>query len=102
MIGVVNGKDSSIKYLYEKQGITVAGKLVQHRKQKRPNHALFISYAPYDNPDITMTVVVPWLHFSNAAEISRDIYKYYFGKASKAEKKATTALLPTGSDGSND
>ena len=38
----------------------------------------------------------------NAAEIARDIYKYYFGKASKAEKKATTALLPTGSDGSND
>ena len=39
---------------------------------------------------------------ANAAEIARDIYKYYFGKASKAEKKATTALLPTGSDGSND
>ena len=39
---------------------------------------------------------------ANAAEIARDIYKYYFGKASKAEKKATTALLPSGSDGSND
>ena len=57
----------------------------------------------YDNPDITMTVVVPNGYTSaNAAEIARDIYKYYFGKASKAEKKATTALLPTGSDGSND
>ena len=39
---------------------------------------------------------------ANAAEIARDIYKYYFGKTSKAEKKATTALLPSGSDGSND
>ncbi|MFR3343668.1 MAG: penicillin-binding transpeptidase domain-containing protein [Anaerobutyricum sp.] len=26
MIGVVNGKDSSIKYLYKKQGMKVAGK----------------------------------------------------------------------------
>ena len=50
-----------------------------------------------------MTVVVPNGYTSaNAAEIARDIYKYYFGKASKAEKKATTALLPSGSDGSND
>ena len=104
MIGVVNGKDSSIKYLYEKQGMKVAGKTgTAQENKKRPNHALFISYAPYDNPDITMTVVVPNGYTSaNAAEIARDIYKYYFGKASKAEKKATTALLPTGSDGSND
>ena len=104
MIGVVNGKDSSIKYLYKKQGMKVAGKTgTAQENKKRPNHALFISYAPYDNPDITMTVVVPNGYTSaNAAEIARDIYKYYFGKASKAEKKATTALLPTGSDGSND
>ncbi len=38
--------------------------------------------------DITMTVVVPNGYTSaNAAEIARDIYKYYFGKASKAEKR---------------
>ena len=95
MIGVVNGKDSSIKYLYKKQGMKVAGKTgTAQENKKRPNHALFISYAPYDNPDITMTVVVPNGYTSaNAAEIARDIYKYYFGKAGKAEKKATTALL---------
>lgn len=104
MIGVVNGKDSSIKYLYKKQGMKVAGKTgTAQENKKRPNHALFISYAPYDNPDITMTVVVPNGYTSaNAAEIARDIYKYYFGKTSKAEKKATTALLPSGSDESND
>lgn len=104
MIGVVNGKNSSIKYLYEKQGMKVAGKTgTAQENKKRPNHALFISYAPYDDPDITMTVVVPNGYTSaNAAEIARDIYKYYFKKASKAEKKATGALLPSGSDGSND
>lgn len=40
-----------------------------------------------------MTVVVPNGYTSaNAAEIARDIYKYYFGKASKAEKKADYSI----------
>ena len=55
----------------------IAGKTgTAQENKKRPNHALFISYAPYDNPDITMTVVVPNGYTSaNAAEIARDIYK---------------------------
>ena len=104
MRDVVNGKDSSIRFLYDKQGLKVAGKTgTAQENTKRPNHALFISYAPYDDPDITMTVVVPNGYTStNAAEIARDIYKYYFNKASKEEKKATTALMPSGNDSSND
>ena len=44
MIGVVNGKDSSIKYLYEKQGMKVTGKLGRHRKIKsvRTMHYLYL------------------------------------------------------------
>ena len=50
-----------------------------------------------------MTVVMPNGYTSvNAAAVARDIYKYYFNKASKEEKKATTALMPTGGDSSND
>ena len=103
MKDVVNGKDSSIKYLYKKLGLKVAGKTgTAQENKKRPNHALFISYAPYDDPDITMTVVVPNGYTSaNAAEIARDIYLYYFGKTSEADKNKD-ALLPTGSDSSND
>lgn len=104
MKDVVNGKDSSIRFLYEKQDLKVAGKTgTAQENTERPNHALFISYAPYDDPDITMTVVVPNGYTStNAAEIARDIYKYYFNKTSKEEEKATTALMPSGSDSSND
>ena len=65
--------------------------------------AMFISYAPYDDPEITMTVVVPNGYTStNAAEIARDIYKYYFNKTSEEEGKATTALMPSGGDSNND
>lgn len=104
MIAVVNGKNSSIKFLYNNQGLKVAGKTgTAQENKKRPNHALFISYAPYDDPDITMTVVVRNGYTStNAAEIARDIYKYYFGKTGKDEKNAKTALLPSGNDSSND
>ena len=104
MRDVVYGKHSSINFLYKNLGLKVAGKTGTAQENKnRPNHALFISYAPYDDPDITMTVVVPnGYTSSNAAEIARDIYKYYFGKADDAEKKGKKALLPTGSDGSHD
>ena len=104
MRDVVYGKHSSINFLYKNQGIKVAGKTGTAQENKnRPNHALFISYAPYDDPEITMTVVVPnGYTSSNAAEIARDIYKYYFGKATEEEKKGRKALLPTGSDGSHD
>ncbi len=104
MQDVVYGKHSTIKSLYEKQGLKVAGKTGTAQENKnRPNHALFISYAPFDNPDITMTVVVPNGYTStNAAEIARDIYRYYFGKTDKEEREATKALIPSGSDGSND
>ena len=104
MQDVVYGKHSTIKSLYEKQGLKVAGKTGTAQENKnRPNHALFISYAPFDNPDITMTVVVPNGYTStNAAEIARDIYRYYFGKTDKEEREATKALMPSGSDGSND
>ncbi|HIZ39576.1 MAG TPA: peptidase, partial [Candidatus Anaerobutyricum stercoris] len=60
MRDVVNGRDSTIRFLYEKQDLKVAGKTgTAQENTERPNHALFISYAPYDDPEITMTVVVP-------------------------------------------
>ncbi len=101
---VVYGKNSTIKSLYEKQGLKVAGKTGTAQENKnRPNHALFVSYAPFDTPEITMTVVVPNGYTStNAAEIARDIYRFYFGKTDQAERDATKALIPSGSDGSND
>lgn len=104
MRNVVNGKDSSIKFLYEKQGLKVAGKTgTAQENKKRPNHGLFISYAPYDKPEITMTVVVPNGYTStNAAEIARDIYKYYFNKTSKKEETSKKALIPSGRDSNND
>ncbi|WP_099468140.1 penicillin-binding transpeptidase domain-containing protein [Konateibacter massiliensis] len=52
----------------------------------KPNHALFVSYAPYDNPEIAITVqIANGYASSNAAEVGRDVVKYYFNLADESE-----------------
>ena len=77
---VVNGPDSSISYLFKDLDFTVAGKTGTAQESKsHPNHALFVSFAPYENPEISITVTIPHGYTStNAAATAKDIYKYYF------------------------
>jgi penicillin-binding protein 2 len=84
---VVNGKDSSISYLFKNLSFQVAGKTGTAQESKsHPNHALFVSFAPYENPEIAVTVVIPNGYTSaNAAAAARDIYKYYFKDTSSSE-----------------
>lgn len=90
---VVNGPDSSISYLFDGLNFQVAGKTGTAQESKSsPNHALFISFAPYEDPEIAVTVVIPNGHTStNAAATARDIYKYYF-KDTSAEKDVDTNI----------
>jgi penicillin-binding protein 2 len=83
---VVNGKDSSISYLFKNLSFQVAGKTGTAQESKsHPNHALFVSFAPYENPEIAVTVVIPNGYTSaNAAAAARDIYKYYFKDTSSS------------------
>lgn len=77
---VVNGPKSSIRNLYKDMDLTVAGKTgTAQQVTTRPSHALFVSYAPYDNPEISVTSVIPFGYASyNAAELSSNVYKYYY------------------------
>ena len=46
----------------------------------RPNHATFISFAPYSDPEIALGVTIPHGYTSgNAAELGGYIYDYYYG-----------------------
>ena len=81
------------------KNVKIAGKTGTAQEDKtRPNHALFISYGPYKNPEIAVTVVLPFAYTSsNACNVAKDVYAYYFGtdkeKASlgKNVKKAGSA-----------
>ena len=51
-----------------------------------------LSYGPYDNPEISITVVIPNGHNSgNAAKLAKDIYEYYFNIADEDELLSGTA-----------
>ena len=73
---VVEGK----KY-YANLDVSVAGKTgTAQENRNRANHALFISYAPYEDPEISVTVRVANGYTSDySAQIARDVYEYYYG-----------------------
>ena len=70
--------------------VNAAGKTgTAQESRNRPNHALFISYAPYEDPEISVTVRVANGYTSDyAAQIAKDVYEYYYGL--KDEKEIIT------------
>ncbi len=60
--------------------IATAGKTGTAQTSKsRTNHALFIGFAPYDDPEITVATRIAYGYTSaNAAQLSRDVLSYYF------------------------
>lgn len=81
---------------YSSLGVNVAGKTgTAEESRKRANHALFVSYAPYENPEITVTTRIANGYTSNyAANLTRDIYQYYFGLQQEDELLSGTANVP--------
>ncbi|MEY8352163.1 penicillin-binding transpeptidase domain-containing protein [Lachnospiraceae bacterium 54-53] len=75
---ITNG---STKKLFSDLEVEIAGKTgTAQEARNKPNHAFFISYAPYDNPEICVTVSIPYGYSSsNAANIAKNVYKYYYG-----------------------
>ena len=69
--------DGSINKLFKGLSVNVAGKTGTAQESKsKPNHALFVSYAPYENPEISVTAVIAnGYTSSNAAELASDVYK---------------------------
>lgn len=60
--------------------VDVAGKTgTAEEVTTRPSHSLFVSYAPFDKPEISVTTVIPFGYSSgNAEELAGFIYAYYF------------------------
>lgn len=78
--------------------VNVAGKTgTAEQISSRPNHALFICYAPYETPEIAIATRVPFGYSSDyAAQITRDIIKYHYGLAEEDELITGTADSPEG------
>ncbi|MBS6395535.1 MAG: hypothetical protein KH452_00075 [Clostridiales bacterium] len=81
--------------------LSIAGKTGTAQQSRRhPNHALFVGYAPYENPQISIAIRIANGYTSaNAAAMVSDIFKYYFDLTDKEElltgtaSEATTAVI---------
>ena len=60
--------------------IDVAGKTgTAQQSPNRPNHALFVGYAPYSDPEISIATRIAFGYTShNAAEYAKNVFSYYF------------------------
>lgn len=79
-------------------GIITAGKTgTAEQSVNHPNHALFIGYAPYENPEIALAVRIANGYTSaNTASIAADVYKYYFELVEKDEVLSGEASAASG------
>lgn len=76
--------------------VHVAGKTgTAEQSKSRPSHALFICYAPYETPEIAIATRIPFGYSSDyAAQLTRDVIKYYYGLAEEDELINGTADTP--------
>ncbi len=85
------------KVYFKELGVQVAGKTgTAEQSTSRPNHALFVGYAPYnDTPEIAVTTRILFGYSSDyAAQTTRDIISYYYGLEPKEELVTGVANTP--------
>ncbi len=100
MYMVVN--NGSLKSVFKDVPVKVAGKTgTAQISANEPNHALFVSFAPFESPEISVTVVIPnAFTSSNAATLASTIYRYYYDKDSRKKLLKNTATAPVSNSGS--
>ena len=88
---------SSLKVLSD-LGLNVAGKTGTAQQSKsHPNHALFVGFAPYEQPEIAVAVRIANGYTSaNCAEAASDVFKYYFKLTDEEEILSGTASGSSG------
>ena len=74
----------SARRLFTDLEVNIAGKTgTAQESRNRANHAFFISFGPYENPQIAVTINIPYGYTStNAASVSKDVYRLCFGYTS--------------------
>lgn len=86
------------KAYYNDLSVKVAGKTGTAEENKnRGNHALFVGYAPYEEPEIAIATRIAYGYTSTyAARMTKEVIKYYYGLAEEDEVITGTASQITG------
>lgn len=82
---------------FKNLNVSLAGKTgTAEERKSRGNHALFVGFAPFENPEIAFSVKIAFGYTSaNAAEIASDVLKYYYKLADPQEIINGTASATT-------
>ena len=66
-------------------------------------HAVFISFAPYENPEISVTVrIMNGYDSNNAGQVAKDVYAYYYGITDENELLNGQAVAPINNGAAGD
>lgn len=86
MRGVVEAKS-----YFSEVSVNVAGKTgTAEEKKGRANHALFVCFAPYENPEIAIATRIAFGYTSDyAAQTTKEVVKYYYGGVEEKEEILT-------------
>ncbi len=74
--------EGTVKKYFTDTKVKIAGKSgTAQENKKRNSHALFVAYAPYKNPKIAVSSVIPFGNSSHdAAELAKGVIQYYYGE----------------------
>lgn len=88
---------------FDSLDMTVAGKTGTAQESKvRPDHGLFVGYAPYENPEIAVAIRIPYGYSSgNACLVANSLFQYAFDLEEK-DKVITGQAATVSSSTSND
>lgn len=86
------------KTYFNDLAVDVAGKTgTAEQTSSRPSHALFVCYAPYENPEIACVTRIPFGYSSDyAAQATKKIIEYYYGLVEEEDLLTGEAYEPDG------
>jgi len=79
------------KSYFAETAVNVAGKTgTAEEKKGRAAHAVFVGFAPYEEPEIAIATRVAYGYTSDyAAQITKEVIKYYYGGVEEREQMIT-------------
>ena len=91
------------QYNFDDAGVAINGKSgTAQENQYRPDHGLFVGYAPAEDPTMAVAVRIPNGYSSgNACLVASNVFQYQFNEK-KREKIITGIASDTTSNTSND
>lgn len=87
--------NSSFLQMYSDLSVDVAGKSgTAQENELRPDHGLFVVFGPYEDPEITITVVLPFGYGSgNSGSIAKNMLSYVFHENEATDGKRQAAVV---------